>query len=101
MGEGAETTIAGTAVKKYGELAGKYVEGPVWNEVRQALHTAQGFGKVYGAILNAWKLSKALALDTLLPTPGGWTTMGDLQVGDTLFDENGKPCTVLGKSEVG
>lgn len=95
-----ETTIAGTAVKKYGELAGKYVEGPVWNEVRQALHTAQGFGKVYGAILNAWKLSKALALDTPLPTPGGWTTMGDLQVGDTLFDENGKPCTVLGKSEV-
>ena len=60
-----ETTIAGTAVKKYGELAGKYVEGPVWNEVRQALHTAQGFGKVYGAILNAWKLSKTALSPTV------------------------------------
>lgn len=30
---------------------------------------------------------KALALDTPLPTPTGWTTMGDVQVGDVLFDD--------------
>jgi hypothetical protein len=43
---------------------------------------------------------KGLALDTPLPTPSGWTTMGEVKVGDTLFDMDGKPCTVLGKSEV-
>jgi hypothetical protein len=37
---------------------------------------------------------KALALDTPIATPGGWSTMGDLRVGDQVFDETGKPCTV-------
>jgi hypothetical protein len=37
---------------------------------------------------------KALALDTPVATPSGWTTMGDLNVGDQVFDETGKPCTV-------
>jgi hypothetical protein len=41
-----------------------------------------------------------LRLDTLLPTPTGWTTMGDVKVGDTLFDEFGKPCKVLGTSPI-
>lgn len=43
---------------------------------------------------------KALALDTPLPTPTGWTTMKDVAVGDCLFDENGQPCRVTFKSEV-
>jgi hypothetical protein len=38
---------------------------------------------------------KALPLDTPIPTPDGWTTMGDLQAGDTVFDEAGVPCAVL------
>ncbi|MGH2874189.1 MAG: LAGLIDADG family homing endonuclease, partial [Solirubrobacteraceae bacterium] len=38
---------------------------------------------------------KALALDTLVPTPTGWTTMGELQAGDEVFDEQGNPCRVL------
>lgn len=37
---------------------------------------------------------KALALDTPLPTPTGWVVMGDVQVGDELFDETGQVCTV-------
>lgn len=37
---------------------------------------------------------KALSLDTPLPTPNGWTTMGDVKVGDKLYDENGNICTV-------
>jgi len=37
---------------------------------------------------------KALALDTPIPTPSGWTTMGDLEVGDEVFDENGHVCRV-------
>lgn len=37
---------------------------------------------------------KSLALDTPLPTPTGWTTMGDVAVGDRLLDEQGRPCTI-------
>lgn len=43
---------------------------------------------------------KGLALDTPLPTPTGWTTMGDVQAGDLLIGSDGKPCKVLGKSEI-
>ena len=44
--------------------------------------------------------AKALALDTPIPTPSGWTTMGELKVGQEVFDESGKPCTVTWKSPV-
>ncbi|MFC4006629.1 LAGLIDADG family homing endonuclease [Nonomuraea purpurea] len=43
---------------------------------------------------------KALALDTPIATPDGWTTMGEVQPGDRIFDERGEPCTVLSKSQV-
>jgi hypothetical protein len=43
---------------------------------------------------------KGLAIDTPLPTPDGWTTMGAVQVGGTLFDRTGAPCRVVGKSAV-
>lgn len=43
---------------------------------------------------------KALALDTPLATPTGWTTMGDVKVGDWLFDEQGHQCRVIIKSPV-
>jgi replicative DNA helicase len=45
-------------------------------------------------------VGKALALDTPLPTPSGWTTMGEVQVGDCLIDANGKPTRVLAATEV-
>jgi hypothetical protein len=43
---------------------------------------------------------KGLPLDTPLPTPDGWTTMGDVKPGDKLFSSNGQVCTVRSKSEV-
>jgi len=43
---------------------------------------------------------KALALDTPLPTPDGWRTMGDLRVGDRVFDANGEPTVVVSATEV-
>jgi hypothetical protein len=42
----------------------------------------------------------ALALDTPIPTPTGWTTMGEVQVGDTVFDEQGHPTNVTYASPV-
>ena len=38
---------------------------------------------------------KALALDTPVPTPSGWRTMGDLEEGDFVFDEQGRPVQVI------
>ncbi len=46
------------------------------------------------------KNGKQLALDTPIPTPNGFVSMGALKVGDLVFDENGKPCHVVAKSEV-
>ena len=42
---------------------------------------------------------KALALDTPVPTPLGWKTMGDLRVGDQVFDHRGLPCVVQAATE--
>ncbi|MHC9292433.1 replicative DNA helicase [Mycobacterium sp. LTG2003] len=45
-------------------------------------------------------VGKALALDTPLPTPGGWTTMGDVAVGDWLLASDGEPTRVLAATDV-
>jgi replicative DNA helicase len=45
-------------------------------------------------------LGKALALDTPLPTPTGWTTMGRVAVGDLLLDADGRPTRVLAATPV-
>jgi replicative DNA helicase len=45
-------------------------------------------------------MGKALALDTPLPTPVGWTTMGEVRVGDRLYDAQGRPTTVVAATEV-
>lgn len=43
---------------------------------------------------------KGLALDTPIPTPSGWTTMGDLKVGDRIFGSDGQQTTVVLKSQI-
>lgn len=45
-------------------------------------------------------VGKALALDTALPTPTGWTTMGDVRVGDLLIGADGRPTKVVAATEV-
>jgi replicative DNA helicase len=40
-------------------------------------------------------LGKALALDTPLPTPDGWTTMGAVKAGDRVLGADGRPTTVV------
>jgi len=45
-------------------------------------------------------VGKALALDTPLATPTGWTTMGDVQVGDHLIDADGKPTRVVAATDI-
>jgi len=45
-------------------------------------------------------MGKALALDTPLPTPTGWTTMGEVAVGDLLYDARGRITRVVAATEV-
>lgn len=45
-------------------------------------------------------MGKALALDTPIPTPTGWTTMGELKVGDQVLGADGKPTTITAATEV-
>jgi replicative DNA helicase len=45
-------------------------------------------------------LGKALALDTPLPTPQGWTTMGEVAAGDLLLGADGLPTRVVAATEV-
>lgn len=46
------------------------------------------------------KNSKALALDTEIPTLNGWKQMRDIHVGDYIFGKDGKPHRVIGESEI-
>lgn len=41
---------------------------------------------------------KGLPVETLIPTPTGFKTMGSLSVGDIVFDQYGKKCLVTNKS---
>lgn len=43
---------------------------------------------------------KALSLDTPIPTPDGWKTMGDINLGDYVFAQSGVPTQVIGESEI-
>ncbi|MBO2437401.1 replicative DNA helicase [Actinomadura nitritigenes] len=45
-------------------------------------------------------MGKALELDTPLPTPTGWTTMGRVAVGDHLIGADGRPTRVVAATEV-
>jgi len=54
-----ETKIPGTSVLKYGKLAGLYLPGPIWNDVRQTVgFRFKPLGETYAAILGAWKTAK-------------------------------------------
>ena len=53
------------------------------------------------AVINVCPASgKDLALDTPLLTPAGWSTMKEIEPGDEVFDERGRPVRVVAKSEV-
>ena len=41
-------------------------------------------------------LGKAQPVDTVIPTPDGYRVLGDIKVGDYVFDRCGNPTEVLG-----
>ena len=46
-------------------------------------------------LLSSRQSGKALALDTPISTPLGWTTMGELKQGDQVYGADGTPCNVV------
>lgn len=64
---------------------------------RQKSDGMRRFRKAF--ISMARKGGKGLALDTPIPIPSGWTTMGELNLGDFVFDERGRQCRVVDVSE--
>jgi len=60
-----------------------------WNQIEINHNLA------FGNLVSNRRFGKALDVDTPIPTPNGWTTMGELKVGDFVFDSNGKPTKVL------
>ncbi len=71
---------------------GKDVEG---------VHVVANIAKMpHMLIAGATGAGKALALDTPIPTPQGWTTMGEVQVGSEVFDERGRRCTIIAATPV-
>ncbi len=66
-----------------------------FDELTQGLHGGQMI-----VIAARPAMGKALALDTPLPTPTGWTTMGDISVGDHVIAADGTPTKVVAATEI-
>lgn len=67
------------------------------NKKQELFHVSDATECVYGGAKGG---GKALEINTIIPTPFGWTTMGELQVGDMVFGEDGQPVYVLAVSDV-
>lgn len=76
----------------FGEVVWRPLPGPQ-TMAAESPAAVIGFGGAAGG-------GKGIALTTALPTPSGWVSMGDVKVGDTLFDEQGQACTVTAVSDV-
>jgi len=76
-----------------------YEERPV--QVEMAGLVARSLLEDTHAIVEAGTgTGKALDTDTPIPTPTGWKRMGDLVVGDFVFDEQGHPTRVIAAFDV-
>ena len=61
-----DSKIQGTSVAKYGKLAGRYLPGPIWNDLRQTINGQfRPLGDTYGKILSLWKTSKTALSPTV------------------------------------
>lgn len=100
-----ERLTVSEAAAKYRQLynPGSYV-GPWKNEktpyMVEPMDTLTSLDYTGMAFVGPARTGKALALDTPMPTPTGWTTMGELREGDLVFGSAGKPTKIIAKSEV-
>ena len=69
---------------------------PYLKDVMDALSAVHPSRRV--VFMKGAQVGAPLAIDTPIPTAEGWTRMGSLIVGDTLFDERRRPCCITGVS---
>ena len=58
------------------------------------------FSEGQSASSAATGVGKSLDLNTPIATPSGWTTMGEIKVGDVVFDETGAATNVIWVSNI-
>ncbi len=97
LGEILEATVDEIEVAsgKSGELTGVPTGFTDLDALTNGLHPGQMI-----VVAARPAMGKALALDTPLPTPTGWTTMGEVQVGDHVLGADGHPTRVVAATEV-
>ena len=78
-----------------GEMVGVPTGFADFDELTNGLHPGQMI-----VVAARPAVGKALALDTPLPTPTGWTTMGQVAVGDLLLGADGRSTRVVAATEV-
>lgn len=74
------------------EIDGKIISGNL--SIKGTVDLIIDEGNGYFQVLDY----KGLPIDTKIPTPNGWSTMGDLMVGDIVFDQYGNKTRVTAKS---
>ncbi|MGZ4482043.1 MAG: replicative DNA helicase, partial [Gaiellales bacterium] len=78
-----------------GEMVGVPTGFADFDELTNGLHPGQMI-----VVAARPAVGKALALDTPLPTPDGWTTMGDVAVGQQVIGADGRPTTVVAATDI-
>ena len=86
-----------TLLGKYGEEGDKLLfrilnSGDAFSKINYDEYRVEGTQDGYN--------SKALSLDTEIPTPNGWIKLEDIHSGDFVYGTDGKPHMVIGESEV-
>lgn len=76
-------------LKKEPEI-GQSLQGDILNTITRGAR----LGKLYLRSLGSG-VGKAIPNCVKIPTPKGWKKVGDIKVGDYLFDKNGQPTQVL------
>lgn len=75
------------------EINGEKIEGQL--RIRGTVDVIIDEGNNYFRILDY----KGLPIETPIPTLNGWSTMGELKIGDVVFDRFGEQTKVVAKSE--
>ncbi|HZO71550.1 MAG TPA: helicase C-terminal domain-containing protein [Ktedonobacteraceae bacterium] len=97
FGESRLQTTVSTDLRQGGVLSHSlpgYEERPA--QIEMAMLVARSITHAVPSIIEAGTgTGKALDVETPIATPTGWKRMGDLVVGDTVFDEKGQPTRVV------
>jgi len=97
LGDVLEATVdeIEAASGKSGEMTGVPTGFTEFDNLTNGLHPGQMI-----VVAARPAVGKALALDTPLPTPLGWTTMGEVVVGELVLGADGRPTIVTRATDV-